>query len=306
MSVLELANVDREQALGAIITAYNEVTDRLKDAHERLQLEVRRLRQELERKNEALRRSERLAALGEMAAGLAHEVRNPLCGIALQASVLEREVTDRPQAAAAAQRICQGVRTLDRLVTDVLSFAQEGRLELGATDPSAVVDRALAHLQPYAIELDTRVVVDPCDAPLCIVADATRLERALFNLLLNAVQATGRAGRVTIATRPARDDEGVELVIADDGPGIAPEHLDRIFNPFFTTKAEGTGLGLSIVHRIIEAHAGRITVHSRPGAGATFMVWLPRTSATGRARLPPSQARREARPPAEPRVGGAE
>lgn len=120
---------DRELELSAIISAYNDVTERLKGAHERLHEEVARLREELRRKNEELRRSERLAALGEMAAGLAHEIRNPLGGIALYASMLERELAGQEKAAGAASRISSGVRSLERLVSEILDFAQEYRLE---------------------------------------------------------------------------------------------------------------------------------------------------------------------------------
>ncbi len=295
---------DREQALGAIIAAYNEVTDRLKDAHERLQLEVRRLREELEKKNAELRRRERLAALGEMAAGLAHEVRNPLGGIALQASMLERDVADRPRAVESARRIRDGVRALDRLVTEVLSFAQEGTLEPSMIALEPLVERVLALALPGSEGSRTRLVVDI--GVNAAWADGARLERAVLNLVRNAVQAAGPNGVVRLTTRTAdapalseyrkdgapepsglvtqatRDgsDGGVEIEVADDGPGIAAAHLERIFNPFFTTKGDGTGLGLAIVHQIIEAHGGRIRVRSTPGQGATFVIWLPARAAS--------------------------
>lgn len=271
---------EREHALTAIIAAYNEVTERLKDAYDRLQREVRRLREELEHKNEELRRRERLAALGEMAAGLAHEVRNPLGGIALQATMLEQELSDRPAAVTMSRRIRDGVRMLDRLVSDVLGFAQEGVLELAPASPTAIVERVAAAIETTACQRGTRLVVDsqPTGDILC---DAARLERALINLAQNAIQASDAGGRVTVLSGAAADGSGVLFRVTDDGPGISVENLERIFNPFFTTKPDGTGLGLSIVHRIVEAHGGRIRVSSAPGRGATFEVYLPSTGGNG-------------------------
>jgi signal transduction histidine kinase len=267
----------RDEALTGIITAYNEVTDRLKQTYDRLREEVARLREELARKNEELRRRERLAALGQMAAGLAHEIRNPLGGIGLHASVLEREVADRPGSQRLAQRIREGVRTLDRLVTDVLSFAQEGHLDVANTPLSVVVAESINHSQLAAAEARVSLVVDEADDPI-VRGDAARLRQVLVNLILNAVEATGAGGHVTVRVSQAKEAGGAELCVSDDGPGIAPEDLERIFNPFVTTKSTGTGLGLSIVHRIIEAHGGGIRVQSTPGRGATFIVWLPLAS----------------------------
>lgn len=262
---------EREEALGAIIAAYNQVTDRLKDAHERLQQEVRRLREELERKNEELRRRERLAALGEMAAGLAHEVRNPLGGIALQASMLEGDLGDRPRCREAAKLIREGVRCLDRLVSDVLGFAQECVLETAEVDVGSLLARVGAMTNaPGSAEVCAHV---DADMP-ALVADGARLERALLNLSRNAAQAAGPNGHVRLMARRGPDN-GVEIEVIDDGPGIDPRHMERLFNPFFTTKADGTGLGLAIVHRIVEAHQGRIQAMNGAEGGARFVMWIP-------------------------------
>lgn len=283
-----LTAVEREEALGAIIAAYNDVTDRLKDAYERLQQEVRRLREELERKNEELRRGERLAALGEMAAGLAHEVRNPLGAIALQASLLERDLVDRPEATVLVSRIRAGVRTLDGLVGDVLSFAQEGRIECGPVALAELIDRTLQQVGPVMVARRMQVRIDCGPAGLAAWGDETKLTQVLANLLTNAAQAGGESGRITVTARTA--DDAVELCVEDDGPGIPAEHLERVFNPFFTTKADGTGLGLSIVHRIVEAHGGRIAVASAAGQGARFTIRLPSAAQRGGACLSTADA----------------
>ena len=245
---------DRERELGAIIAAYNDVTDRLKVAHERLGGEVSRLREELRQKNAELRRRERLAALGEMAAGLAHEVRNPLGGIALYASMLEGQLADRPPSQMAASRISQGVRTLDRLVGEILDFAQEHRVDQRTCRLADVLSGVEEGIRPWAVEHMVEVTIEPAAFEVQAYCDPPRLQRVLLNLMMNAVQAVGEGGHVRLSASARPDGRGIEIEVCDDGPGIPPENLERIFNPFFTTRATGTGLGLAIVHRIVEAH----------------------------------------------------
>jgi signal transduction histidine kinase len=264
----------REQELGAIICAYNEVTDRLKVAHERLHSEVARLRDELHRKNEALRRGERLAALGEMAAGLAHEIRNPLGGIALYASLLEGQLagTSGP-ARDAAGRISRGVRSLEQLVREILDFAQEDRLERAWCRLEEPWTGADTLARPWADQSHVRVTAEAAALALPVYCDPARLQRVLVNLVMNGIQAAGEGGSVHLSAR--RTGGGVEITVEDSGPGIAAENLARIFNPFFTTRASGTGLGLAICHRIIEAHGGTIRAGNAPGGGARFVIRLP-------------------------------
>lgn len=264
----------RERELAAIISSYNEVTERLKDAHERLGNEVARLREELGRKNLELRRRDRLAALGEMAAGMAHEVRNPLGGIALYASMLEKELPESSTAArSAASRISVGVRTLDRLVSDILDFAQERRLQRHPVRLANLLPALEASVEPWARQCQSRFIIEPAAGECPLNCDPERLGQALLNLAMNAVQAAGANGEAHLAARPKAG--GAEIEIRDSGPGIPREDLDRIFNPFFTTKAQGTGLGLAIVHQIVEAHGGTIRAGNRPEGGARFVIWLP-------------------------------
>lgn len=264
----------RERELAAILKAYSEVTDRLKIAHEQLNHEVAGLREELKQKNAELRRKDRLAALGEMAAGLAHEIRNPLGGIALYASMLERQLDGQPKPQNAAMKISQGVRSLDRLVCEILDFAQEDHLQRQTCKLGVVlaeVDQAICH---WADECQATVTIDPSAADVIVDCDPPRLRQALLNLLINAVQAAGRNGHASLSA--SRDDAGeIRIEVSDDGPGIPKDKLDRIFNPFFTTKASGTGLGLAIVHRIAEAHGGSIRASNRAEGGARFVLSLP-------------------------------
>ncbi len=265
---------ERERELGAIVLAYNDVTERLKGAHDRLTTEVSRLQTELGAKNEALRRSERLAALGEMAAGLAHEIRNPLGAIALYASRLVRDLTDRPAERQAATKISSGVRSLDRLVSEILDFAQEDRLDRAPCSFDSLLAGVMEHVQPWLADSNCSLQVEASSNGAVIDCDRGRLEQVLSNLLINGVQAAGRGGVVTV--RASDNGAGAaEIEVCDNGPGIAPDAMNRIFNPFFTTKASGTGLGLAIVHRIVEAHGGTIAASNREEGGARFVVTIP-------------------------------
>jgi len=262
----------RERELGELISAYHQATEQLKAAHERLEEEVGGLREELRRKNVELRRRERLAALGEMAAGLAHEIRNPLGGIALYASMLGAEATTGSKVRSAAERISQAVRSLERLVSDILEFAQEHRVEKQSCVLGDVLSAVEESARPWMEEHGAALEIESAAVGVEVYGDPLRLRQVLLNLVMNGVQAAGQGGHVWVSATAAR---GVQIEVWDDGPGIPADKLDRIFNPFFTTRATGTGLGLAIVHRIVEAHGGTIRAGNRPEGGARFVVRLP-------------------------------
>lgn len=267
----------RERELTGIISAYNQVTVQLRNSHESLNHQVRKLRLELEDKNRELARSERLSALGEMATGVAHEIRNPLGSIQLYASLLDRDLEVLPQAQKLVRKISAGVQALDRIVGGVLDFA--GRHEPNLEEISLKVIVAGA-LETASLDADRKQVVLEMDASsldLKVVVDRVQLEQALLNLVLNAIDAVDARGRVEISAA-ASPGEALKIEVCDDGPGVDAEVMDRIFNPFFTTKDSGTGLGLAIAHRIIESHGGRIIVHNRSEGGACFTIELPAAS----------------------------
>jgi signal transduction histidine kinase len=246
--------------------AYNDVTERLKQSHELLRCEVSRLHEELRQKNKELQRSERLAALGQMAAGVAHEIRNPLGGIGLYSSLLERDLAGLPKPLELAQRI----------VSDILAFAGDVEPRRDRARLGAIVSSAVADAEPEATLRGAEVLVDPALEHVEVCCDAGQIERAMLNLLLNALAAAGNDGHVWIRWMiDAANPNFSSLVVEDDGPGVDDVLGQRIFNPFFTTKDSGTGLGLAIVHRIAEAHGGRVAVGERPGGGASFALSLP-------------------------------
>jgi signal transduction histidine kinase len=276
MSHAQTSLTPRERELGAIILQYNEVTERLKFSHEQLLTEVTRLREELEHKNRQLERRERLAALGQMAAGLAHEIRNPLGGIQLYASLLERDLAGSPELLGVVTKIRRGVRILDSLVNDVLTFANPNEPQRARVVLGGVIEQVVELIAPKMRQAKVELRVDRAGDPIELWADPRQLHQILFNTLLNGMEAAGSGGWVELsACARQRDGAQAVITIADSGPGIPPEVRERIFNPFFTTKDSGTGLGLAIVHQLVEAHGGSVTVGEHPAGGAIFTIRLP-------------------------------
>jgi signal transduction histidine kinase len=264
----------RMEELGRIILAYSEVTERLQQSQEQLRQTVESLREELSEKNRLLERSNRLAALGEMAAGLAHEIRNPLGGIQLYASMLTRDLADREEPLQTVRKISAGVRRVEALVGQVLQFSREIVINPRPMDLATAVSQAVDHARKT---MDDRNVVCQVtgSSVLPAKADPLMLGQAILNLILNAAEAMEPGGKIFVTyNKPPEASEAKQfhIVVCDTGPGIAPEILDRIFNPFFTTKESGTGLGLAIVHRVIEAHEGTITASNDPAGGARFEI----------------------------------
>jgi two-component system sensor histidine kinase HydH len=218
---------------------------------------------------------ERLAALGDVAAAFAHEVRNPLNAVSMGLQRLRAEFAPAPaDEYARFVDLMQGeVTRLNAIVEEFLTLSRPLPLTTAPVALDTLLGElaALVQAQARAAAVDVRVVT-PWPMP-CIVADRDHLKQVLLNLVLNAVQAAGRRGRVTVEAQPARD--GVSIVVADTGAGIAPDVLPRIFDPYFTTKSGGLGLGLTIARRIVQTHGGTLEVESTPGAGARFTVRLP-------------------------------
>jgi signal transduction histidine kinase len=268
--------VTTEPDLSSIIQAYNSVTERLKHSHEALAREVCRLRDELHEKNKELERRERLAALGEMAAGVAHEIRNPLGGIGLYASLLYRDLEDRPKQQDLVRKLSAGVRNLDNIVGDILAFAGDAEPDRERVALGVIVEAVVDQTAPKAEASRIKIDVDPSLASAEAFCDAAQIERAMMNLVLNSLDAITSDGCVWIRQDVRRTDgRFLRVWVEDDGPGLDPEMLHRIFNPFYTTKHTGTGLGLAIVHRIAEMNGGSIRAGNRRGGGAAFMLSIP-------------------------------
>ncbi len=224
-----------------------------------------------------LEEAQRLAALGAMAAGLAHEIRNPLAGVKGAAQYLQGEKM-QDESIEMLQVIIDEVDRLDIVVSQFLDYARPFDLRLEQEHLNALVTHSLTLLKASGLPPGVVVVPDLAGDLPSMSVDATRLSQVLINLLRNALQAMPDGGTLTVGTRRFTTRAGVdqvELVVRDTGSGIAREHMEKLFLPFFTTKTDGTGLGLAICHRIVQAHGGELDVQSRTGHGASFFVRLP-------------------------------
>jgi signal transduction histidine kinase len=232
--------------------------------------------------SERSQRKDRLTAMGEMAAKIAHEIRNPLGSIELFATGLRASLEDQPDLQLLAERISSGVKSIDAIISNLLQFVrpdEANRFE--RFDIYEALDDSLffmKHLADRENGVDVKLEYGP--RPLFINGDVELIKQVCLNIILNAIQSMPGGGVLNISTaqRPmtnAGRSALAEIRISDNGVGIDPDHVSRIFDPFFTTKERGTGLGLSIVHSIVEMHGGIIDVSSTPGDGTMFAIGLP-------------------------------
>lgn len=258
--------------LRAILQAWNEATDRLQRTHEALQEEVRRLSSELEAKNRELARKNRLADLGQMASHVAHEVRNNLVPMKLYLSLLRRRITDDSGSLDVLDQVLSGFTALEATVGDLLHFSSQRDPQRSTFDLRVLIDEVCQALVPQLEAQGIRVRID-CQPGERIRADRDMLRRGLLNLVLNAVDAMPHGGDLSLTA--CHTGAGLEIEVADSGPGVSPHIAEHLFEPFFTTKSSGTGLGLAIVERVAQAHGGRATVANCPEGGAAFTLIIP-------------------------------
>ena len=234
---------------------------------------------QLKQLEEEANRNDRLRAMGEMAAGIAHEIRNPLASIELFASVLKKDLGDDEEHKEIANRIINGVRSMDRTISSLLLFAKSPEPSRQKCDIGELLKSIInssTHLQvPDNVKVE-------CDFNGDIMANADRdlLQQVFLNFIRNGIQAMPEGGTLTLRVEPGNDPDAshrrcISTTISDTGVGIAARDRDQIFNPFFSTKHQGTGLGLAIAHNIVKAHLGTIDMESREGHGTTFTVRLP-------------------------------
>ena len=222
-----------------------------------------------------VRRTERLAALGQLTAGLAHELRNPLGTVKSSAEMLQKQVDpDGEISRELAGFISAEVDRINSLITRFLEFARPQHLRREKGSVAALLDRAIERFETEYAASSVSIYKNYSPDVAAVRFDAELMERAILNLLPNAAQASPPGGTVTVKTRPAAEG-GAEISVIDRGSGIEPAHLESVFNPFFTTKAEGVGLGLAIVSKIVDEHGGQVQVESKPGEGTVFRVYLP-------------------------------
>ncbi len=248
----------------------------------------------VEQMEERERLRDRLAALGEMAAAMAHEIKNPLAGIEVMAGLLRRQVPDNLDAQALVLDIINEAKMANAIVQEMLDFVRPVRLQLDRASIGDALQSAVTMADGKGNRGAIAVDVHVPDRLPTVQADRHQLAQVFANLLINAYEALNGRGAVTLTARLVESgDEGALLVdgyqagptvivdVTDTGPGISPELTDKIFNPFFTTKPQGSGLGLAIVRKIVDAHEGRIDVTTVPDRGTCFRVTLPVDRASG-------------------------
>jgi signal transduction histidine kinase len=242
----------------------------------------------VEQMEERERLRDRLAAVGEMAAAVAHEIKNPLAGIEVMAGVLRRQVPDRPDIQSLVADIINEAKMANAIVQEVLDFVRPVRLELDRTSLSDALHAAVTMADGKAKRGLIAVSVNMSPSQPCIEGDRHQLTQLFANLLINAYEALDGRGAINLGANLAETEssgalllDGVSAVpsviveVSDTGPGVSTEVADKMFKPFFTTKPQGSGLGLAIVRKIVDAHEGRIDFRSTAGSGTTFRVTLP-------------------------------
>jgi signal transduction histidine kinase len=218
-------------------------------------------------------RAEHLATLGELAAGLAHEIRNPLAGIAGVIEIVGRDLPSTSPACAVVKDVRQEIARINRTLTDLLETARPHPPQIRLGNLNTTVEHAVMLARQHVLSRPIKIELQKLPKLPEVDHDSDQMHQVLLNLLLNAVQAIEGSGvvRVTIG----RQQNFATVEVRDNGRGILPQHLSNIFRPFYTTKGNGTGLGLSLARRIVEEHQGRIEVTSEVGDGTKFVVLLP-------------------------------
>lgn len=260
--------------LNDAFNTFRDASKKLEQQYAMLENKIEELNEEIAEKNRAMERTRRLAAMGEMAAKIAHEIRNPLGSMAILATLLERELTHDNDKRKLAEHITKGVKTLDNLLSNMLLFATAPGARLKEVDIREVIEESLLLTRGH--EKKGVSVKAWYEGRTRIMGDQAQLRQLFLNLLLNSLDAVDEGGSLSIRTRlDEKTGDFLQIEMKDTGKGIPEEHLDRIFDPFFSTKERGTGLGLAIVAAVINSHNGSIDVRSKQGEGAEFCISLP-------------------------------
>jgi signal transduction histidine kinase len=249
------------------------VTGVLADVGRRQRRALEAATMQLRESFEQIKRADRLSAIGQLSASLAHEIRNPLASIDGAANLLEQPALDQEIRSKSLAVIRKECRRLNRLLTDLLDFARPRRPEFHAVDLAGVVDSVIALVAHTAAQSRIQVRKNfPAGLPP-VECDAEQIKQVLLNLTINAIQAMPEPGEIEIAAAPAPG--GVSIVVRDQGRGVDRAEMEKIFEPFFTTKANGTGLGLSVAQQIVAQHGGALAAEPNDGGGMAFSVTLP-------------------------------
>jgi signal transduction histidine kinase len=263
--------------LQTLLTVWESATNRLEQTHLVLQEEVRRLTEELEFKNRELSRKNRLADLGQMAAHIAHEVRNGLVPVTVYLSMLKRRHIEDSESTRVIGKMESAFSAVDSIVSDLLQFTAHQPPQRQPTAIRRFCEDLLEPLRANSAAQGVTIEVDASE-DIVLSVDSAMLRRALLNLTFNAIDAMPKGGALYVRARQTHENTCIDVV--DSGEGIPEDIMPRLFEPFYTTKSSGTGLGLAIVQRICEAHGGTIQVDNAPEGGARFSIQIPTLETT--------------------------
>jgi signal transduction histidine kinase len=260
---VEVSFAQRNDEIGDLGRNFNHMMQQLRESRE----EIERLHRT------QMSRAEHLATLGELATGLAHEIRNPLAGIAGVIEIVGRDLPATSPARAVVKDVRLEITRISRTLTDLLETARPRRPEVRRSSLNTTVEHAVMLARQQVLSRPIKIELQQAPGLPEVEHDSDQIHQVLLNLLLNAVQAMEKTG--TVKVEIGSRDGCASVVVSDTGRGISPQNLPNIFRPFYTTKGDGTGLGLSLAHRIVEDHHGRIEVSSVAGKGSMFTVLLP-------------------------------
>jgi len=253
----------RDDDIGRLGRQFNEMVEQLNESRRKLE--------EFHRREMA--RAEHLATLGELAAGLAHEIRNPLAGIAGVVEVMSKDLPADSSSRAVMGDVQREIRHIQDILNDLLFYARPRPPAFHPSDLNATIEQAVMLARQQVRNKPVQILFTPNPSLPLVDHDPALIQQVVLNLLLNGIQAISGAGKVEVTSALKEDHAIVE--VADTGKGIPAEALPKIFKPFFTTRSEGTGLGLSLASGIVQSHGGRIEVSSAPTKGSRFRVDLP-------------------------------
>jgi two-component system, NtrC family, sensor histidine kinase HydH len=249
------------------------VTGVLADRGRKQRMELAKLNRDLQDSFEQIKRADRLSAVGQLSAGLAHEIRNPLASIDGAANLIESPQTSEDVRRNSIAIIHKEIQRLNRLLTNLLDFARPRKPEFQTVEAGRLIDAIISLAGHSAQQKGITLRKEAPPSVPRFECDSEQMKQVLLNLAINAVQAMTGPGEVVLAAHEV--DSSVVMSVRDQGPGIEEANMDKIFNPFFTTKEAGTGLGLSVVHQIVTQHGGVVKAERNPGAGMSFSVVIP-------------------------------
>ena len=253
----------RDDDIGRLGRQFNEMVEQLNESRRKLE----------EFHQREMARAEHLATLGELAAGLAHEIRNPLAGIAGVVEVMSKDLPANSPSRAVMGDVQKEIRHIQDILNDLLFYARPRPPAFHPSDMNATIEQAVMLARQQVRNKPVQILFTANSSLPLVDHDPALIQQVVLNLLLNGIQAISGAGKVEVTATREQDQAIVE--VADTGRGIPADALPKIFKPFFTTRSEGTGLGLSLANGIVQSHGGKIEVSSAPGKGSQFQIWLP-------------------------------